>query len=109
MATRPALRCPRCRTDAEFQVTVEIPEPPVGKIDIAYCAGCACLFEHVRETGTDYDSTTWLPVCRTCRQPVAVVRTEGADLDLEARYRCREHAGEAWHYSRRAERWTRAV
>ena len=42
------VKCPRCRGAAEYQITIEMIDPPVGKIDIGYCAACACLFEHIR-------------------------------------------------------------
>jgi hypothetical protein len=108
MVALPVPRCPRCRRAAEYQSTVEILQPPVGKIDIGYCAACECLFEHIRETGTGYDSTTWLPICRSCKQPVAITTVTGQDVDLTASYQCREHADERWHYTRRGECWVRA-
>lgn len=107
MAVLPALKCPRCRRASEYQTTVEILEPPIGKIDIGYCPECACLFEQIRDTGTGYDSTTWLPTCRTCKQPVAVTAVEASGIDLTASYQCRDHADERWHYTRRGERWVR--
>ncbi|MGE3178685.1 MAG: hypothetical protein AB7O32_14550 [Vicinamibacterales bacterium] len=104
----PEVSCPRCRRAAEYQATIEVLQPPIGKVDIAYCAGCQCLFEVVRETGTAYDSTTWLPICRTCRQPVAPIALSGAGDELTAAYACREHADERWQYRRQGERWARA-
>lgn len=107
MSAPPTPRCPRCRRAAEHQTTVELLDPPIGKIDIAYCAECACLFEQIRETGTGYDFTTWLPICRTCKQPVAVTVVEAAGIDLTASYQCRDHENERWRYTRRGERWVR--
>lgn len=107
MADLPAPKCPRCRRVAEYQTTIEIIQPPIGRIDIAHCAECRCLFEEVRETGTTYDSTTWLPVCRICKQPVAVTAVEAAGTAFTASYQCREHAEERWRYVRDGERWDR--
>jgi hypothetical protein len=84
-------------------------DPPVGKIDIGYCAACACLFEEVRETGTAYESTAWLPVCRTCRQPVVVTAISGSGADETVRYQCREHPTEGWECHRPADRWVRVT
>ena len=106
MAAMPTLRCPRCRAAAEYHVTIEMLDPPVGKIDIGYCAACSCLFEQVRETGTAYESTSWLPVCRSCRQPVSVTAAIGTDADLIVHYQCREHPAERWE-CRRPDRWVR--
>jgi hypothetical protein len=82
-------------------------DPPVGKIDIGYCSACTCLFEHVRETGTGYESTSWLPVCRTCRQPVSFAAVTGRESDQTVRYQCREHADEQWDWHRSIDSWTR--
>ena len=106
MATTPALKCPRCRSAAEYHVTVEMTDLPVGKIDIGYCSACACLFEYLRETGTAYESTSWPPVCRTCRQPVSFVAV-GPESDQIVRYQCRDHPDERWQWHRSADTWTR--
>jgi hypothetical protein len=84
-------------------------DPPVGKIDIGYCAACSCLFEQVRETGTAYESTSWLPVCRICRQPVSVATISGPDVERIERYQCREHPPEQWECRRPDDRWTRVT
>lgn len=107
MSALPTLSCPRCRRPAEYQATLEVLDPPVGKIDVGHCADCRCLFERVRDTGTAYDSTTWLPVCRSCRQPVAVVALEGTGPEMVARYRCREHEAEVWEHRRQGDQWHR--
>lgn len=107
MPSLPAVTCPRCRATAEYQTTIEIVDPPVGKIDIGYCAACLCLFEHLRETGAAYESTAWPPVCRHCRQAVIVTAATDTGDDLVVRYQCRDHAGEAWESSGRGERWKR--
>jgi hypothetical protein len=80
---------------------------PVGKIDIGYCTRCACLFEHVRETGTSYESTSWPPVCRACRQPVSFAAVRGGESDPTARYQCRDHPDERWDWHRSTDAWTR--
>ena len=108
MAPRPTVTCPRCRAAAEYHATIEMLDPPVGKIDIGYCAPCACLFEHVRDTGTAYESTAWPPVCRQCRQPVSVVAISGPDDDQTVQWQCRDHTDEQWNWQRASDRWTRA-
>ena len=107
MPTLPTVKCPRCRATAEYQITIEMLDPPVGKIDIGYCIACTCLFEHIRETGTDYESTSWPPVCRTCRQPVSFVDVSGPESDQVARFQCRDHAQERWDWHRPTGSWTR--
>lgn len=107
MAARPTVNCPRCRAAAEYHATIEMLDPPVGKIDIGYCAACAGLFEHIRQTGTSYESTAWLPVCRQCRQPVSVVAISGPDDDQTVRWQCRDHQDEQWHWHRPSDRWSR--
>jgi hypothetical protein len=111
MATLPQVSCPRCRAANDYQVTVEIPEPPVGKIDIGYCGTCARLFEFVREIATAYESTAWLPVCRQCKQPVTVVAVgrigpEGNDTQVD--YVCRDHPTERWQHRRADDTWHRS-
>jgi len=108
MPSIPSLACPRCRATAEYQTTIEIIDPPVGKIDVGYCAECCCLFEFMRQNGTAYESTAWPPVCRACRQPVVVMAATEVDDDLVVRYQCRDHASEVWESSRRGERWKRS-
>jgi hypothetical protein len=103
----PELTCPRCKRALEYHVTIEMLDPPVGKIDTAYCPACVLMFEHVQQTGTFYDSTAWPPVCRRCRQPVSLGgMVEGESGD--AVYACREHADERWVWQRATGRWTRA-
>ena len=109
MAAMPTVKCPRCRAAAEYHATIEILDPPVGKIDIGYCTPCTCLFEHVRDTGTAYGSTSWPPVCRKCRQPVSVLSIRGADDDQTVRLQCREHEEERWDWHRPSDRWTRVA
>jgi hypothetical protein len=106
MPALPAVACPRCRQKAEYQSTVEMVEPPIGKIDIGHCAACSCLFEQVRETGTGYDSTSWPPVCRTCRQPVAFAALADASGDI-VRFECREPRHDRWEWNRTTDAWTR--
>lgn len=107
MATLPALPCPRCAGASEYQTTIEVLDPPLGKIDVAFCADCCCLFEWLRESGTAYESTAWPPVCRICRQAVSVVGAVNTGDDLVVDYQCRDHGQEAWQSSRRGERWIR--
>jgi hypothetical protein len=117
MATLPQVSCPRCRAAADYQVTVEIAEPPVGKIDIGYCGACARLFEYVREIATAYESTAWLPVCRHCKQPVTVVAVthmgpvvddDHDRNDTQVDYVCRDHPAERWQHRRADDTWHRS-
>ena len=103
------LTCPQCRRALEYHVTIEMLDPPIGKIDTGYCVPCARLFERVRQTDTYYPSTSWPPLCRECRQPVSFAGT-GVDPDGEdaARYHCREHQRERWTWSPSSDRWIRA-
>jgi hypothetical protein len=71
MSAAPELSCPNCSKKLEYHVTIEMLDPPIGRVDTAYCVSCARMFECIRETATFYDSTLWPPVCRSCRQPVA--------------------------------------
>src|SRR3954470_17962690 len=107
MPVLPSVKCPRCRQAAEYQMTVEMLDPPVGKIDVGYCAPCRRLFEHVRETGTAYESTSWPPVCRRCRQPVSFAAVSGPESDQVVRYQCRDHQDEQWSWHRSTDTWNR--
>jgi hypothetical protein len=82
-------------------------DPPVGRIDTGYCASCARLFERVRESGTYYDSTSWPPVCRQCRQPVSFARIEAGGSEVVALFDCRNHPREQWRWRRADDRWAR--
>jgi hypothetical protein len=106
MVGSPVLKCPNCRAALEYHVTIELLNPPIGKIDTGYCASCARMFECVRQTNTYYPSTAWPPLCRECRQPVTFAGAGGND-DI-ARYHCREHAGEQWVWVQSSDRWTRS-
>ena len=109
MAGTPALKCPDCRGALEYQVTIEMLDPPIGKIDTGYCAACARLFECVRQTNTYYPSTAWPPLCRECRQPVAFAGVAEGNPEGEhiARYQCREHPHEEWTCTQGTDHWTR--
>ena len=106
MTTLPSLVCPVCGSSLEYHITIEMLDPPIGKIDTGYCRTCAILLERIRETDTYYDSTLWPPVCRVCRQPVALVGLDAGDVNT-AVYRCLEHSHEQWTWSVTAERWRR--
>jgi uncharacterized protein YbaR (Trm112 family) len=104
----PTLVCPRCKGALDYQVTIDMLDPPVGKVDTVYCSTCVLMFEHVQQTGTFYESTLWPPVCRLCRQPVSfegVVEGRAG----EARFQCRDHPGERWTWSRGEGRWARTA
>src|SRR5205085_4489088 len=98
MPGTPALKCPNCGGALEYHVTIEMLDPPIGKIDTGYCLPCARLFERVRETQTFYQSTLWPPLCRMCRQPVAFAGLAQDEPDA-VRYECREHPGEQWMWT----------
>ena len=106
----PTISCPRCGRALEYQVTIEMLNPPVGKVDTAYCDGCRRLFERVRDTNTFYETSLWPPLCRTCRQPVTVAGVASMDPDEETVFfHCQVHASERWVWNRPTERWTRIV
>jgi NAD-dependent SIR2 family protein deacetylase len=93
----------------EYHVTIEMLDPPVGKIDTAYCVRCARMFERMRDTGTFYDSSLWPPLCRTCRQPVACAGVSAGDAaQPEVVFQCVVHNSERWVWIPAAERWTRS-
>ena len=102
----PALICPNCARPLEYQITIEMLDPPIGKIDTGYCSRCLRLFECIRQTNA-YEATMWMPVCRQCRQPVsfAAVHTK-ADKEI-VHYQCRDHLTEQWAWTRGTDEWTR--
>jgi hypothetical protein len=105
MEIRP-LVCPTCARALEYQITIEMLDPPIGKIDTGYCAHCSRLFERIRQTGA-YEPTMWAPVCRVCRQPVAFVSVSTVGAREIVSYECRDHAGEHWAWTRGTDEWTR--
>src|SRR5947209_16698303 len=111
MPGTPTLKCPNCGRALEYHVTIELLDPPIGKIDTGYCSPCARLFECVRQTATYYQSTAWPPLCRECRQPVSFAGVAGdpgsSGRDRVARYHCREHTREQWTWNQSTDRWTR--
>src|SRR5215217_5328950 len=103
-----ALTCPHCAQALEHHATIEMLNPPVGKIDTGYCVRCQRMFERIRETATFYDSSLWPPLCRSCRQPVTFGALLCTDPDEETvLFRCQVHASEQWVWSRATERWRR--
>jgi hypothetical protein len=102
----PSLACPTCARKLEYQITIEMLEPPIGKIDTGYCGHCSRIFERVRQTGA-YEVTMWAPVCRVCRQPVAFAAVDSARGGEGVRYQCRDHPSEAWTWTRGTDEWTR--
>ena len=103
----PGLKCPTCSADLEYHVTIEMIDPPVGKIDTGYCSACKRLFERMRDTGTYYESTAWPPLCRECRQPVVFAGVKSEHPEGTAVYHCSVHPHEQWTYAREGERWAR--
>ena len=109
MAT-PTLICPTCGQTLEYHLTVEMLDPPVGKIDTGYCGRCERLFECVRATGTFYDSSLWPPLCRICRQPVTFAALSVAGAEQPAiLFHCRAHSSEQWMWTPATERWRRSL
>src|SRR5262245_28812144 len=108
MAELPTLFCPRCRGALEYHATIEMLDPPIGKLDTGYCATCERLFERVRENNSYYDSTAWPPLCRVCRQPVVFMSLwAGEDQKELLLYECRDHPAEQWMMTRGNNSWTR--
>jgi hypothetical protein len=107
MSAAPDLACPSCGRKLEYHVTIEMVDPPIGKVDTGYCTACARLFERIRETATFYDSTLWPPMCRQCRQPVAFARPGDPADEATAVFLCRHHPSERWTWTMATERWTR--
>jgi hypothetical protein len=111
----PVLACPNCRLRLEYHVTIEMLDPPVGRIDTGYCTHCRRLFECIRDTGTCYESTLWPPVCRYCRQPVSIATMISGDPGTSgtareeptAVFQCRQHPSEQWTWDLAAEIWSR--
>jgi hypothetical protein len=106
MDIRP-LVCPTCARALEYQVTIEMLDPPIGKIDTGYCANCSRLFERIRQTDT-YEPTRWAPVCRVCRQPVVFASVDTAKAKQTVFYQCVDHAREQWIWTRGTDGWTRS-
>ena len=110
MPELPSMSCPRCRSALEYHLTIELLNPPAGKVDTGYCGSCARLFERVRETNTFYESTLWPPLCRVCRQPVAFASLwSGDDQKDLLKYACRDHPDERWTLTIGTDHWSRAA
>ena len=107
MPDLPSLTCPDCGRALEYHVTVEMLDPPIGRVDTGYCQRCARLVERVRQTGTFYQSTLWQPLCRMCRQPVTFAAVSGEADGQVVEYRCRDHQDERWTWTRATDRWSR--
>jgi hypothetical protein len=104
----PTLVCPNCGQTLEYHATIEMLDPPVGKVDTGYCVRCERLLERIRETGTFYDSTLWPPLCRLCRQPVSFAAITAPEADAPTvLFRCRVHHSEQWGWNPATERWMR--
>ena len=109
MMSIPTLTCPRCTQALEYHVTIELLNPPVGKVDTGYCIRCQRMFERIRETGTFYDTSLWPPLCRECRQPVTFAGLVSVDPEEQTvGFHCQNHTSERWLWDRHTERWTRA-
>lgn len=106
MTPTPALTCPQCSGKLEYHITIEMLDPPIGKIDTGYCPACSRLFERIRQTGA-YELTLWPPLCHLCRQPVSFADLAVGDAHGIVIYHCREHPDEQWEWTRSTDQWTR--
>jgi hypothetical protein len=104
----PTLTCPQCAQPLEYHATIEMLDPPIGKVDTGYCPRCRRLFERIRETATFYDTTLWPPLCRQCRQPVSFAAVASIEPGEEVvLFHCQIHHTEQWRWERPTERWMR--
>jgi len=106
MTPTPALTCPQCSGKLEYHITIEMLDPPIGKIDTGYCPTCSRLFERIRQTGA-YEPTLWPPLCQLCRQPVSFADVGLGDAHGIVIFHCREHPDEQWEWTRSTDQWTR--
>jgi hypothetical protein len=106
----PTLTCPQCARPLEYHATIEMLNPPVGKVDTGYCGACRKLFERIRDTETYYDTTLWPPLCRACRQPVTFAGLVSTEHEEEkVLFHCQTHPSEQWVWNRPTERWMRTT
>jgi hypothetical protein len=99
----PQLFCPDCRGPLEFEAKLSWHLPAAYTVDAGYCPACSRRFLRDRATG-DYESLSWTPLCRWCREPVGGARTtEDAAF---VTYHCQAHPAEEWRYAPLTDRWT---
>ena len=101
----PQLACPICLGDLEYEVRLSWISPAY-TVDTGYCAACSRRFLTTRYSGR-YDSVSWAPLCRVCREPVVFVRALNGRRKTE--YHCPMHPRAVWEYDTATEEWlTRA-
>ncbi len=99
----PQLVCPNCRGPLEFEARLSWHLPGAYTVDAGYCPACSRRFLRDRATGV-YESLSWTPLCRFCREPVGGGRTtENAAF---VTYHCQAHPAEEWQYAPHTDRWT---
>jgi hypothetical protein len=98
----PQLACPLCHGHLEYEVLLSWISPAAYTVDTGYCASCSRRFLRTRHTGR-YDSMSWAPLCRVCREPVAFVRA--LDDRRVTVYHCPMHAEAVWEYDTVTDAW----
>jgi hypothetical protein len=99
----PQLACPNCQGPLEFEAKLSWHLPGTYTVDAGYCPVCSRRFLRDRATG-DYDSLSWAPLCRSCREPVGGAQT--SESGAYVTYRCYAHPAEEWQYAPQTDRWT---
>ena len=98
----PELACPVCHGPLEYEGMLSWMSPVAYTVDTGYCASCSRRFLRTRQTD-GYDSMSWAPLCRVCREPVAFVRA------LHERrmtvYHCPMHPEAVWEYDTVTDGW----
>ena len=99
----PPLVCPDCNGSLEYEPELSWRVPGVYTVDTGYCPACSRRFLRNRDTGT-YDSLSWTPLCRICRESVGDGRATGQAGS--GTYHCLTHPTEEWQYEPQTDRWT---
>ena len=97
----PQLACPTCHGDLEYEVMLSWISPAY-TVDTGYCAVCSRRFLRTRQTGR-YDSVSWAPLCRVCREPVVFVRALNGRRKTV--YHCPMHPRAVWEYDTVIDEW----
>ena len=100
-AGEPQLVCPVCQGALEYEVMLSWMSPAAYTVDTGYCPSCSRRFLRTRHTGR-YDSFSWAPLCRVCREPVTSVRLH---QDRRTVYRCPMHPDAVWEYDTVTNGW----
>lgn len=97
----PQLVCPICQGRLEYEVTLSWVSAAY-TVDTGYCPSCSRRFLRTRRTGW-YDSFSWAPLCRVCREPVTSVRAH--DNRGTTVYHCPMHPDAVWEYDAVTDEW----